>query len=66
MTTLRAIFRVNEDGSKTRVRMSELKVGETFELYEDDGLLLHTAVAVGIPTETKGVWGINATIKEQE
>ena len=65
MTTLRTVVRINEDGPKSCIRMSELKVGDTFGLYEGDKLL-HTAVATGVPTETNGVWGINATIKEQE
>lgn len=57
---LRTIYKV----TRTKVRMYELQPGDEFEIYEDDGNLLCTAIATGQPNEIDGVWGIDADIKE--
>lgn len=64
MPELRTVFRVFE-GSKEKIRLSELKTGDKFEMYEDD-LLIVTAIATGEPAEKDGVWGINAEIMEKQ
>ncbi len=36
MNNLRTIYRINKDNTKTQVRLSEIKTGQFFEVYESD------------------------------
>lgn len=53
---LRVILRINEDGTKTQVRMAELKPGDAFEVYE----FMDKFYATSHPFQDENnIWSIN-------
>ena len=61
MTTLRKVL--NENGEI--IRLSELKIGDVFTMYDDD-IKLGPYITTTLPREVDGVWAVDGTQIEKK